>query len=185
MSRHLPRSRHDIERIREDIRKHPKGANRSANEIFQEQRTRGERMSDTITTVIGSWKFILIQAGSLVIWLVVNSIAWFMRWDPYPFILLNLVLSFQAAFTAPIIMMSQNRQTTRDRVANELDFAVNRTAAAEVDDIQARLDELQTRQWESLLSSLAEHRVLLQELHTRTAEIERLVQSTRNPDNPV
>lgn len=176
---------YEIHRIREMMRSHPAGSNRSANEVLLEHLTRGDRMSDLITSVVGSWRFILIQSGLLSIWLVVNSIGWLLNWDPYPFILLNLVLSFQAAFTAPIIMMSQNRQSARDRIASELDFEVNRVAAKEVEAIQHRLDTLSTQQWENLLANLAEHKILLEALHERTNHIENLISEDRNPGNPV
>src|SRR4051812_24949516 len=74
----------------------------------------GERLADAVASNVGSWPFIAIQSVLLCLWIITNSVAWFMSWDPYPFILLNLVLSFQAAFPAPIIMMSQNRQSTID-----------------------------------------------------------------------
>src|SRR5690349_6450076 len=75
----------------------------------------GERLSDAVASNVGSWTFVIIQSAALCLWIIANGVAWFMRWDPYPFILLNLVLSFLAAFTAPIIMMSQNRQSAIDR----------------------------------------------------------------------
>ncbi|MCO5219943.1 MAG: DUF1003 domain-containing protein, partial [Thermomicrobiales bacterium] len=108
------------------------------------------------------------------------SLGWIFRWDPYPFILLNLMLSFQAAFTAPIIMMSQNRQASRDRIASELDFEVNRMAAKEVDEIQAKLDELMKEQIVTLLETMKEYRVILDQLHERTDRIEHLILNTQN-----
>lgn len=153
------RAHRDLNRLRELVRDLPAG-HRSVNDVTITEATRGEKMSDRITTVVGSWRFIITQSVILGIWLVVNSIGWILDWDPYPFILLNLVLSFQAAFTAPIIMMSQNRQSARDRLASELDFQVNRQAAAEVDAIQTKLNELS----DQLFETLAQHRVLLEEL---------------------
>jgi uncharacterized membrane protein len=133
------------------IRQHERPRLQNVNEIEQERRTMGERASDRIASTVGSWRFILVQSGILMCWIIVNAIAWAFRWDPYPFILLNLTLSFQAAFTAPIIMMSQNRQATRDRLRAELDFEVNRRAESEVAIIQTRLDDLAGRQWEALV----------------------------------
>src|SRR5205085_10602198 len=83
-------------------------------------RTYGERAADVFATIVGSWTFIIIQSIILVIWMILNVIAWVKHWDPYPFILLNLTLSFQAAYAGPIIMMSQNRQTRLDKRRNEL-----------------------------------------------------------------
>jgi uncharacterized membrane protein len=85
----------------------------------------GQWLADRVTNRIGSWPFIIVQSVILSIWIVVNTIAWRQHWDPYPFILLNLVLSFQAAYSAPIIMMSQNRQSAKDREKAEADYAVN------------------------------------------------------------
>jgi uncharacterized membrane protein len=88
-------------------------------------RTLGERVADHFAAFIGSWAFIIGQSIILAIWIVLNLIAWIKHWDPYPFILLNLALSFQAAYAGPIIMMSQNRQTKLDKRRNELDLQIN------------------------------------------------------------
>jgi uncharacterized membrane protein len=141
--------------------------------------TLGQRAADVVTTSVGSWTFILIQSGILSIWLIVNSLAWLRHWDPYPFILLNLVLSFQAAFTAPIIMMSQNRQAARDRMEAVEDYAVDRQAEEEVEEIQNRLDDLAGRQWDALVALQREqldllHRIdeLSRAIHQRTTGAE-------------
>ncbi len=84
--------------------------------------TLGERLSDLVAATVGSWRFILIQSGLLVVWLIANVALGGGAWDPYPFILLNLMLSFQAAYTAPIIMMSQNRQADVDRIRSIADY---------------------------------------------------------------
>lgn len=181
-SRHQRRVR-DIERIRGMVTGHPEGAHRSVTQVEQDTMTLGQHLADTITEVLGSWKFIIVQSGFLLIWLIINSLGWFFRWDPYPFILLNLMLSFQAAFTAPIIMMSQNRQTSRDRIASELDFEVNRIAAKEVDEIQSRLDELMTEQMVTLLESINEYRTILNELYDRTDRIEKLIRDSATDES--
>lgn len=166
----------EIEHIRALVTRHTAGERRSVSQLEQVNMTRGQHLADMITEMLGSWKFIIIQSSLLFIWLIINSIGWILAWDPYPFILLNLMLSFQAAFTAPIIMMSQNRQASRDRIASELDYEVNRTAAREVDEIQAKLDDLTSQQVQSLLDMMEEHKVLLHELHARTDQIEQLIQ---------
>ena len=94
--------------------------------------TPGERMADSFALVMGSWKFMIVQSLILAAWLVANVKAWVHHWDPYPFILLNLALSFLAAYAAPIIMMSQNRQAAKDRLATEQDYLVNTMAEEEV-----------------------------------------------------
>src|SRR5439155_13360590 len=83
---------------------------RNLNEIHDQQRTVGERVADWFAAAMGSWPFIIIQSVLLAVWVTLNVVAWLHHWDPYPFILLNFTLSFQAAYAAPIIMMSQNRQ---------------------------------------------------------------------------
>jgi len=105
-------------------------------------RTLGEAASDRIADIVGSWRFILIQSVLLVFWLILNSIAWIQHWDPYPFILLNLALSFQAAFTAPIIMMAQNRQSDIDRHKAQLDYDVNLRAELDISALHQKLDVL-------------------------------------------
>jgi hypothetical protein len=92
------------------------------------QLTLGERLSDLVAAIVGSWRFILIQSGLLLAWLIANITLGGGAWDPYPFILLNLMLSFQAAYTAPIIMMSQNRQADIDRLRS-----IARTAGGGID----------------------------------------------------
>ncbi|MDO8422051.1 MAG: DUF1003 domain-containing protein [Parvibaculum sp.] len=119
-------------------------------------RSFGLRVSDAMATGIGSWTFILIQSGLLVLWMIANVAMWVNHWDPYPFILLNLALSFQAAFTAPIIMMSQNRQAERDRADQQHDFDINIKAELEIEALHQKLDVL--REVEILkLTSLIEN----------------------------
>jgi uncharacterized membrane protein len=90
-----------------------------------DQRTFGEKMADLFAAIVGSWTFIVIQSVLLTIWVGINVLAWTYRWDPYPFILLNLALSFQAAYASPIIMMSQNRQSQLAERRNRLDLQIN------------------------------------------------------------
>jgi uncharacterized membrane protein len=96
-----------------------------------ERRTWGERVADLIATWVGSWPFLIVQSVILAIWMTLNVLAWQYRWDPYPFILLNLVLSFQAAYATPIILMSQNRQGKLADRRNKLDLQINLLAEQE------------------------------------------------------
>ncbi|GAB0118770.1 DUF1003 domain-containing protein [Acidisoma sp. 7E03] len=105
-------------------------------------RSTGARVSDAVTAVVGSWPFIIIQSVLLAIWMLLNTLAWIKHWDPYPFILLNLVLSFQAAYTAPIIMMSQNRQADLDRAAAQHDYEVNLKAELEIELLHQKIDQM-------------------------------------------
>lgn len=96
-----------------------------ANQRRYDQRTFGERLADQVTASFGSWAFISVQTVIVIIWIGVNLLAFLHRWDPYPFILLNLVFSTQAAYAAPLLLLSQNRQAERDRIKAEHDFRVN------------------------------------------------------------
>ncbi|MFM7850900.1 MAG: DUF1003 domain-containing protein [Flammeovirgaceae bacterium] len=102
--------------------------------------TLGQKVSDKVTATIGSWRFIIIQSIVIFFWIILNVI--FELWDKYPFILLNLAMSFQAAYTAPIIMMSQNREAQRDRQRAEADYKINLLAENEIETIMTALKEL-------------------------------------------
>lgn len=97
----------------------------------ESNRTFGEWVADVVAATVGSWVFIIIQSMILVLWMAFNVVGWIYEWDPYPFILLNLVLSFQAAYASPIIMMSQNRQARLDERRNQLDLQINLLAEQE------------------------------------------------------
>ena len=107
--------------------------------------TLGERLADIVAATVGSWRFIIVQSGMLLLWILANT-ALGLGWDPYPFILLNLMLSFQAAYTAPIIMMSQNRQSDVDRGRAVADYQINLRAEAEIALLHEKLDLLRERQ---------------------------------------
>lgn len=114
--------------------------------------TMGQRMADRIAAVGGSWRFITIFAIVLFVWIVINTIVLVARpFDPYPFILLNLILSCLAAIQAPVIMMSQNRQEARDRMNAMRDYQVNLKAELEIRHLHQKLDHLLTHQWERLV----------------------------------
>jgi uncharacterized membrane protein len=106
------------------------------------KRTHGQRAADILTEVMGSWGFLIGFILFLIAWIIVNLVAWVHHWDPYPFILLNLALSCVSALQAPIILMSQNRQTERDRVMAKYDYQVNRKAEREIREIQESLNEI-------------------------------------------
>jgi CRP/FNR family cyclic AMP-dependent transcriptional regulator len=120
-------------------------AARNPNEVIAERLTVGDRLADAVARFGGSWAFITSFGVVLVVWVWVNLVLARRAWDPYPFILLNLVLSMLAAVQAPIIMMSQNRQDAKDRLRSELDFAVNRKAEGEIIQLAARLNRIEDR----------------------------------------
>ena len=98
---------------------------KSTNQLFEAQLTTSQRAADWVAALIGSWKFIITQSILLGIWVLLNAAAWIHHWDPYPFVLMNLMLSIQAAYAAPIIMMSQNRQAARDHMEAHNDYVIN------------------------------------------------------------
>ncbi|MCX6066781.1 MAG: DUF1003 domain-containing protein [Chloroflexi bacterium] len=120
-----------------------RSASRNVNQVDAERLTLGQRIADTVADTMGSWRFIIVQSTALAIWIMLNATAWINHWDPYPFILLNLMLSFQAAYAAPFIMMSQNRQASKDRIAAEIDHQVNAKAELEVGLLLKRIDDLE------------------------------------------
>jgi uncharacterized membrane protein len=117
-------------------------AARNPNEMIEREATFGERIADAVAAFGGSWTFIIAFLSSLVVYSTINVYLGGRAWDPYPFILLNLMLSMLAAIQAPVIMMSQNRQDTKDRLRGELDYDVNRRAAAEIQGLARKLNLL-------------------------------------------
>lgn len=123
----------------------PKSKTKNGDHAKGCKKTIGEKTSDRITLIVGSWRFILIQSFLLIVWIILNITAWIYRWDPYPFILLNLALSFQAAYTAPIILMSQNRMSEKDREKAGIDLATDRKAEREIEDMQKDLARIECK----------------------------------------
>jgi len=132
-------------------------ASRNPNEIIEKESTLGERVADTVAGFGGSWTFISLFGIVLATYTLINVLLDKKAWDPYPFILLNLFLSMLAAIQAPVIMMSQNRQNTRDRLRSELDFDVNRRAETEIQGLARKLNMLDDKMhdFETLLRPAA------------------------------
>src|SRR3954454_4638149 len=118
------------------------------------QLTPGQKIADTVAATMGSWTFIIIQSVLLTIWIAVNLAAWMEHWDPYPFILLNLALSFQAAYAAPFIMISQNRQAERDRRQAEEDYRTNVEAERRIEDLQKALAAIEINKLDKIIQLL-------------------------------
>ena len=116
--------------------------------------TYGQRMADGVTQVIGSWRFIIVQSVLLASWIIGNILFGHNAWDPYPFILLNLLLSFQAAYTAPAIMMSQSRQDEVDRKRAESDLEINIKAELEIELLHEKLDLLKENELKTLTDAI-------------------------------
>jgi CRP/FNR family transcriptional regulator, cyclic AMP receptor protein len=136
-------------RLRDNDRILRNMVSRNVNEVEEERMTVGQRIADKVADTIGSWPFIITQSIILITWITLNVIAqinhWSWAWDVYPFILLNLALSFQAAYSGPVIMMSQNRQALKDRLAAEIDHDVNTKAELEINNLMRHVEELSLR----------------------------------------
>ncbi len=116
---------------------------RTWHQRHREEMTIGQRLADATAHTVGSWPFIVVQTVIVGFWVALNVTAWIRRWDPYPFILLNLMFSVQAAYAAPVLMMSQNRQAERDRMQAQADFDTNVKAEQEIQDVQVRLERIE------------------------------------------
>ncbi len=130
--------------------------------------TVGQRLADTVARTIGSWRFIIFQSTAIVIWITGNVLTGKGAWDPYPFILLNLLLSFQAAYTAPAIMMSQNRQSEQDRRHAESDYEVNVKAELEIELLHDKIDLMKEKELLALTQAV---RDLSSKLESLTSHI--------------
>lgn len=119
----------------------------------------GDRLADKVTNIMGSWNFIIIQTVMILVWVAINLIAYFLYWDPYPFILLNLLFSIQAAYAAPIIMMAQNRQSARDRIQAYDDYKTNLEAKCEIEELQVGLNRIETDKLDRIISMLQDIRM--------------------------
>ena len=148
-------------RLLEELRKIRRGsraadAARPASDI-----TIGQRIADQVAATMGSWNFIIVQSLLLAVWIVLNVTAFVQKWDPYPFILLNLALSFQAAYAAPFIMMAQNRQQDIDRKEAENDYKINIKAELEIELLHQKIDEMREKEVMALTQAIAELTELL------------------------
>lgn len=145
------RAAHIEKQVLEKIRRRER-VSKNIAVLHEEQLTFGQRVSDKLADVAGSWAFIFIFGLTIGIWVLFNTVALIHHWDKYPYILLNLFLSMLAAIQAPVIMMSQNRQEDRDRLRAEHDYEINVKAEIEIQQIHQKLDELRESQWNDLLA---------------------------------
>ena len=126
------------------------------HEKHEEEQDFGDKVADSVANGIGSWRFIIWQTIIVICWMIVNVIAFIKHWDPYPFILLNLIFSTQAAYAAPIIMMSQNRQNERDRIQAQNDYQINIDAKNEIEALQIHLSKIETEKLDKIIEILKE-----------------------------
>ena len=141
----------ELRTLRRGLRGSPEGS-----PAGEPQLTIGQRIADTVAATMGSWTFIIIQSVILMIWIALNVTAYVQQWDPYPFILLNLALSFQAAYAAPFIMMSQNRQQDIDRKSAEHDYQINIKAELEIELLHQKIDQLRETEVLQLTAAVRE-----------------------------
>jgi uncharacterized membrane protein len=138
--------------------------------------TLGQRIAEAVATVMGSWRFIIVQSAILFVWITANLVDAMRGWDPYPFILLNLALSFQAAYAAPVIMMSQNRRQDIDRKTAENDYRINVKAELEIELLHEKIDQLREREVPKLTEAV---RVLTELLEQSPPECTRVRRGRR------
>ena len=115
-----------------------------------------DRIADSVAKGMGSWRFIILQSVFVVIWMALNIVGLISHWDAYPFILLNLIFSTQAAYAAPIIMMSQNRQNQRDRIQAQEDYQTNIEAKKEIEALQIQISNLEIKKLDKIILMLEE-----------------------------
>ena len=114
----------------------------------------GQRLADSVANGMGSWRFIIIQTVIVILWMTANVVGFIYHWDIYPYILLNLLFSTQAAYAAPIIMMAQNRQNERDRAQADADYQTNCEAKKEIEELLARLNSIEIDKLDKILAIL-------------------------------
>ena len=116
----------------------------------------GQRLADKVANGMGSWTFIITQTILVILWMALNAVGWMYHWDIYPFILLNLLFSTQAAYAAPIIMMAQNRQNERDRIQAQKDYQTNTEAKMEIEALQQKLNSIEVEKLDKIIELLQE-----------------------------
>ena len=159
-TKHASPNDHDLlTQLRHHRQAHRRSSKLPYHPPVQDTYTFGQRIADKVASTVGSWTFILGQSILIVIWMVSNLLMNNSAWDPYPFILLNLVLSFQAAYTAPAIMMSQNRQAEVDRSRANSDYEINVKAELEIELLHQKIDlmrEQEIRDLSAAVNALSE-----------------------------
>jgi uncharacterized membrane protein len=157
------------QRLLEELRKVRRGSRAEGAAKPCSDLTLGQRIADRVAATMGSWNFIIIQSLLLAVWIILNVTAFIQKWDPYPFILLNLALSFQAAYAAPFIMMAQNRQQDIDRKEAENDYKINIKAELEIELLHQKIDELREKEVMALTQAIADLTKLLDKNRTDAA----------------
>jgi uncharacterized membrane protein len=157
MTDHSPLSAEEqrlLQHLRSHRRLHREERQHALGALPTSKLTWGQRLADKVAATVGSWRFILLQSALIVGWIAWNTRSGSQAWDPYPFILLNLVLSFQAAYTAPAIMMSQNRQSEVDRLRSTNDYEINVKAELEIELLHQKIDMMREQDIRKLEEAL-------------------------------
>lgn len=128
--------------------------NKTWHEQHESSCSSGDLLANKVANIVGSWSFIIIQSLIILLWVGINLLAYLSHWDPYPFILLNLLFSVQSAYAAPIIMMAQNRQSARDRIQANEDYETNLEAKREIEELQIRLNRIETDKLDKIIAML-------------------------------
>jgi uncharacterized membrane protein len=126
------------------------------HDLYQESLSFGQKLADKVANGMGSWTFIISQTIFVILWMALNAVGWMYHWDIYPFILLNLLFSTQAAYAAPIIMMAQNRQNERDRIQAQKDYQTNTEAKIEIEALQQKLNSIEVEKLDKIIQILEE-----------------------------
>ena len=126
------------------------------HDLYQESLSFGQKLADKVANGMGSWTFIISQTIFVILWMALNAVGWMYHWDIYPFILLNLLFSTQAAYAAPIIMMAQNRQNERDRIQAQKDYQTNTEAKIEIEALQQKLNSIEVEKLDKIIRMLEE-----------------------------
>jgi uncharacterized membrane protein len=162
---HFPGFKHD----------HPPIVN--VNEEIDEHLTLGQRVADGVANVMGSWRFIITQAAIMIIWITLNLVGWFYHWDVYPFVLLNLAMSAQAAFATPLIMMSQNRQAEKDRLTAQNDYLTDCKGEEEIRHIMEHLHHQDDLILQVVQRLEAQHLEMLEQVRQLSPELARRIET--------
>ena len=126
------------------------------HDFYQDSLSFGQRLADKVANSMGSWTFIISQTIFVILWMILNFVGFMYHWDVYPFILLNLLFSTQAAYAAPIIMMAQNRQNERDRIQAQKDYQTNIDAKKEIEALQQKLNSIEIEKLDKIIRMLEE-----------------------------
>lgn len=126
------------------------------HDLYQESLSFGQKLADKVANGMGSWTFIISQTIFVILWMALNAVGFIYHWDVYPFILLNLLFSTQAAYAAPIIMMAQNRQNERDRIQAQKDYQTNTEAKMEIEALQQKLNSIEVEKLDKIIQMLEE-----------------------------